>query len=224
MTAWRDRLVLFAKEPVPGRAKTRLAAALGRGPAAILYAAFLEDLSAALGGPWEAVVAHDGADRRLREIFREPWSFRAQGGGDLGARLARATRDAFEAGRERVVLAGSDAPTLAAREVAAAFAALGRADVALAPAPDGGFTLAALGRRVDPTALFGGVRWSTDRALADVEQAAAGAGLRVEFLGPVPDVDVVADLIRLLDTLEGDPSLAPATRRALATHREVPVG
>jgi len=224
VTAGRDRLVLFAKEPVPGRVKSRLAAALGRGPAAVLYAAFLEDLSAALRGPWEAVVAHDGADRRLREIFPEPWSFQAQGGGDLGARLARAARDAFDGGRERVVLAGSDAPTLGAREVVEALAALGRADVALAPAPDGGFTLAGLGRRVAPEALFGGVRWSTARALADVEQAAAAAGLRVERLEPVPDVDVVADLTRLLDALKGDPSLAPATRRALGAHREVPVG
>jgi rSAM/selenodomain-associated transferase 1 len=220
----RGRLVLFAREPVAGQVKSRLAAALGRRPAALLYAAFLEDLARALApGAWEATVAYDGEPRRLRATFGSGWSFRPQGDGDLGARMTRAASLSFDEGSRAVVLAGSDAPTLTGRDVAAAFDALGRADVVLAPAPDGGFTLAGFRRAADPPRVFAGVRWSTHRTLEDARGAAAVAGCGVELLDPVADVDVVEDLPRLFEALRNDPTLAPATRRALATHDEIPV-
>ncbi len=224
MRAVRRRLVLFAREPVAGRVKTRLAAALGRGPAAVLYAAFLEDLSRALRGPWEAVLSHDGdAGPRLRAVFDDGWRMAPQGEGDLGERLSRAAGLAFSEGARLVVLAGSDVPTLTAREVGAAFDALSAADVVFAPSPDGGFSLVGLRPPADPGALFSGVAWSSDRAFRETRANAERAGLSVALLPGVPDVDVVEDLAPLLEALRNDLALAPATRRALAAHHEVPV-
>jgi len=223
MSTGRDRLVLFAREPVAGRVKTRLAAALGRGPAAVLYAAFLEDL-AAVRGPWERVVAHEGEPGpRLRAAFGEVWRFVPQGDGDLGERLERAAALAFSEGAGRVVLAGSDAPTLTAREVGAAFDALGAADIVFAPAPDGGFSLVGLHPPAEPATLFRNVAWSTARALSDTRANAERSGLSVASLPELPDVDVAEDLGRLLEALGREPALAPATRRALAGHHEAPV-
>jgi len=220
----RGRLVLFAREPVAGRVKTRLAAALGRGPAALLYAAFLEDLSGALRGPWEGVVAHDGvAGPRLRAAFGDGWRFAPQGEGGLGERMARAAASALSDGAGRVVLAGSDAPTLTAREVEAAFDALVAADVVFAPSPDGGFSLVGLRPPADPAALFSGVAWSSALAFRETRGNAERAGLAVALLPAVPDVDVAGDLGPLLEALRKEPALAPATRRALAAHDEVPV-
>jgi hypothetical protein len=220
----RGRLVVFAREPVAGRVKTRLAAALGRGPAAVLYAAFLEDLAEALRGPWEPVVALDGeAGPRLRAAFGEGWRFAPQGEGDLGDRLTRAAALAFSEGAGPAVLVGSDAPTLTARNVEAAFDALLAADSVFAPAPDGGFSLAGLRPSADPAALFRNVAWSSPRALADARRNAEAAGLSVALLPEVPDVDVAGDLASLLETLRKEPALAPATRRALAAHHEIPV-
>ncbi len=224
MSTGRGRLVLFAREPVAGRVKTRLAAAFGRGPAAVLYAAFLEDLAAALRGPWETVLAHDGeAGPRLRAAFGEGWRFAPQGEGDLGDRLTRAAALAFSEGAGPAVLSGSDAPTLTARDVEAAFDALAAADAVFAPAPDGGFSLVGLRPPADPAAIFGNVAWSSPRALGDARGNAERAGLSVALLREVPDVDVAGDLAPLLRTLRREPALAPATRRALAAHHEVSV-
>jgi rSAM/selenodomain-associated transferase 1 len=215
----RERLVLFAKEPAAGRVKTRLAAGIGAGKAAALYGAILTDLAAALVAPsWEAVLAVEGDETVvLARIFSSNWSFRPQGPGSLGDRLARAAAAAFEEGAERVALAGSDAPTLGALEVGAAFAALDESDLAVAPAPDGGFSLAALKRLVNPIPLFGSVRWSTAFALSDLRRNADTFGLRAALLPQVPDVDVVEDLLPLRERLSADGRIAPATRAFLAT-------
>ncbi len=218
--AGRPRLCLLAREPAPGRVKTRLAAVLGPRRAAALYAAFLEDLAAALPSPaWTSVLAHAGRRPgvRLTRLFRAPWILRSQGGGTLGEKLARAARTAFRTGAPRVLLAGSDAPTLSATDLSGALSALRSSDIALAPAPDGGFSLAGLGPRARGGEVFLAVRWSTRFALADVLRNAAELGLRVALLPSIPDVDVAADLAPLRRRLERETGRAPATRFLLDT-------
>jgi uncharacterized protein len=214
------RLVLFAKEPVAGRVKTRLAAGIGFSRAAALYRAFLEDLAVALPSrEWEAFVAHaePEAGPRLRKLFGPPWLLAPQGGGGLGERLARAVARAFRDGAEKAVLAGSDAPTLTAGDVSAALLALDGSDLTFAPARDGGFSMTGLRPPADPSKLFAAVRWSTELALADACRNAADLGLRVAFLPQIPDVDVAEDLSLLRERLAREPGGAPATRSLLAS-------
>jgi hypothetical protein len=215
----RARLVLFAREPAAGRVKTRLAAAIGAERAAVLYEAFLRDLARALVSPsWEAVVAADGTETPgLSGIFAAGWSLVPQGSGTLGDRLARAAAGAFAAGAGRVALAGSDAPTMRASDVAAALAALDTSDLAVAPAPDGGFSLAALRAGTSTTDLFAAIRWSTEFALPDLVRNAAALGLRAVTLPAIPDVDVAEDLPPLRRRLAENGGLAPATRAFLGT-------
>jgi rSAM/selenodomain-associated transferase 1 len=211
------RLVLFAKEPEAGRVKTRLARTIGLDAAARLYEAFLEDLAAGLGGPWERAVAHDGeGGPKLREIFKEGWSFQPQGDGSLGERMARAVARAFAEDSSKVIVVGSDAPTLTAGHLASAFAALEEADVVFAPSPDGGYSLVGVRRPVDASKVFAaGIRWSTAHALEDTEAAAKSAGYRVARLEAVADIDVEADLAALTDLLRLRPDLAPLSRKVL---------
>jgi rSAM/selenodomain-associated transferase 1 len=210
-------LVLFAKEPVAGRVKTRLAGTIGAEAAARLYEAFLEDLAAGLGGEWERLLACDGdGGPRLKRIFRQGWTLQPQGEGTLGERMARAVVRAFAGDASKVTIAGSDAPTLTAGDIASAFAALEEADVVLAPSPDGGYSLAGLRRPVAASKVFGtDIRWSTKYALADTRRAAESVGYVVRFLEPVPDVDVSEDLAALTDLLRLRPDLAPFSRKAL---------
>jgi rSAM/selenodomain-associated transferase 1 len=207
-----QRVVLYAKEPVAGRVKTRLAREIGDAAAAALYAAFLEDLAVALPAPgrWEAVLAHaePEAGPFLRKTFGAPWTLSPQGDGSLGMRL----RNAFEGAH--VVVAGSDAPTLGRTDLEEAFGALaGGADVVFAPSPDGGFSL--IGTRKKPGDFLEGVRWSTEYALDDARRAAERLGLRVALIAPVPDVDVLEDLGILSSSLSKQIFLCPATRRAV---------
>jgi uncharacterized protein len=231
MTGPVRRIVLFAREPVAGRVKTRLAREIGAGPATALYGAFLTDLAAALPDPgWDAVLAHaePEAGPFLRKTFRPPWTLVPQGEGSLGERLENAFRGALAGEDAHVVVAGSDAPTLGRRELEAAFRALaGDAEVVFAPAPDGGFSLVGIagvpGGLSRPGDFLGGVRWSTACALEDARRAAERLGRRVALLAPLPDVDVLEDLAALSSSLSREVSFCPATRRAVAAlHGRVP--
>ncbi len=109
----------------------------------------------------------------------------AQGGGDLGARMQRAF-DALPPGP--AVLVGSDIPDLGPRQIAAAFAALGRRPLVFGPALDGGFWLVGQRRLQPQPGLFAGVRWSSASALADTI-ANIPPGLCHALLDPLSDVD-----------------------------------
>jgi uncharacterized protein len=214
------RVVLFAREPLAGHVKTRLAREIGEPAATALYTAFLQDLAVALPDParWDVVLAHAEFEPGpfLVGTFRAPWELFPQGDGSLGDRLSRAVIRSRMEGRRDVVVAGSDAPTLGREELVAAFAALEEdADVVFAPAPDGGYSLVGLRGHVDPAAVFTAVRWSSAHALADSRRSAEGRGCRVRLLPTVPDVDEVKDLAALGPMFLADPAVAPATRRAL---------
>ena len=207
----------MAKEPIAGRVKTRLAEAVGDARALALYRAFLSDLAKALFSPdeWRSELAHaePEAGPFLRSAF-SAWTFRTQGEGSLGDRLARCARTEDEGD---VVLVGSDAPLLTALVVRDAFHALtDRAEVVFAPAPDGGYSLVGLRHGVPGAEVFASVRWSTEHALADSRAAAERAGCRVALLPEAMDVDVAADLETLRAALAANPGLAPVTCRALA--------
>jgi len=107
----------------------------------------------------------------------------------LGQKMERAMRPF-----RRVLLAGSDIPGLRAADIAAGFAALGRADAVFGPAEDGGYWLVGMGPR-RPARPFAGVRWSSEHALADTLRNFRGR--RVAFLRRMRDVDTAEDLAAL---------------------------
>lgn len=204
---------MFAKEPVAGRVKTRLAPALGAAGAARLYVAFLEDLGLVLDRwgrgrvTWfvEGDPAHPSF--RGREV-------RGQAGGDLGDRLEAAFAWAFSEGPGPVGVIGSDSPLLEPGHLDELLGAVaGPAEAAVIPADDGGYTGLALGAPCP--AAFRGIAWSTGGLLGQTLRALDAAGFRVRVLAAVPDVDEPADLRRLACRLRERPGLAPHTFRAL---------
>lgn len=128
--------------------------------------------------------------------------------GDLGLRMVHTLKTGLEEGYRRVLIAGSDAPTLPADHVRSLLAS--DKDVALGPSEDGGF-YAISASRVD-SEMFKGVRWSQPKTLVETMNAIRRCGLSVE-LGPQWfDVDEPADLERLV--AEG--GLPPETSACLA--------
>lgn len=212
-----NHLVVFAKEPVAGRVKTRLARTLGEGPATLLYAAFLEDLAAGLGDVRAArsVATHEAVPGPVLERVFAGWTFVPQGEGDLGVRLARVSAHAFSAGASRVVIVGSDAPALSAADVVGAFTRLLEVQVLFAPSPDGGYSLVGLASPDLAKAFESPIRWSTPHALEDSVSAFSACGARAELLPGIADVDEEEDLGRLLAFLESHPGRAPRTLEAL---------
>lgn len=201
--AARPLVLLFVRPPVRGRVKTRLAATEGAGEALRIYRALAEDVhAAALAAQAEGradlalcVDAGDDAEPAVGEVARWLPGARhlwAQGPGDLGQRLARAFVRGFAAGAPAVAAVGSDVVGLTPGRLAQAFEALTRADVALAPAPDGGYGLLALAAPAPQ--LFERVPWSTAGVAEVTRERAREAGLRLEDLAPLRDVDVAQDL------------------------------
>ena len=184
------KLVVFAKAPVMGRAKTRLAAGIGNVHALRLYRAMTARvLRNVRDARWRTVVAV--SPDRARVKLWEGVATVPQGGGSLSPRLARAMDV-----RGPVCVIGTDCPQVGARDVADAFALLRTHDVVLGPADDGGFWLVGA-RKAEAWAeagMFAGVRWSTEHALADVRGNVERAGGRVGELRTLVDVDDVAAL------------------------------
>ena len=215
----RSRLIVFARYPEPGRAKTRLIPALGAEGAARLQHRMTLDTLAQVDRlphrrPIEVEIRYaGGTEPALRGLYGPNRHYRPQTDDDLGRRLTAATAEAFAEGCERVAVIGTDCPGLTAEILALAFDALAAADVVLGPATDGGYYLIGL-RRMIPK-LFQDIPWSTDRTLAATLEAARRVGARVRLLVPLDDVDRPEDL-RREDGAGVAPTAAPTAAPTIA--------
>lgn len=193
------RVIVMAKAPVAGYAKTRLIPALGAEGAAqlaqrLLRHAIAQALAAGVG-PVDLCCAPDAQHAVFAELAGEAHvSLSEQGDGDLGARMSRALECAL-ATHERALLIGTDAPALDAAYLHAARDRLADHDAVLGPAVDGGYTLIGL-RRFEPS-LFEAMPWSTPQVLAITRERLRAAGLRHAELPPLHDIDEPADLVHL---------------------------
>jgi uncharacterized protein len=204
-------LVVFAREPVAGRVKTRLAATIGAAAALRLHVAFVEDvcaLAAGIAGRLVLAVAGDPEHPGFAGLSVERM---AQGEGDLGARMDRALGLGGA-----VCIIGSDAPTVPRAHLADAFRLLEDAEVVLGPSTDGGYWL--VGARRPAPELFCDMAWGTPAVLPETLRRLAGA--RAALLPFHYDVDEAGDLALLRAHLVHlPPTVAPATRRTLADLR-----
>jgi rSAM/selenodomain-associated transferase 1 len=193
-------MLVVAKAPVPGLAKTRLAAALGAaGAADVAAAALLDTLDAVAATPAAArVVALTGdidAARSAAELRERLTGFTVipQRGNGFGERLANAHHDAGEAGYP-VVQIGMDTPQVSATLLADCARRLLHTDAVLGPAQDGGWWLLGL-RDVDGADCLRTVPMSRSDTGARTLRALADRGLAVELATELTDVDVLDDIV-----------------------------
>jgi hypothetical protein len=192
-------IIVFAKAPVAGFAKTRLAPALGAAGAAALAERMLRhalaQAVAADVGPVELCAAPDASHPALRAAAAACGaSLAGQGTGDLGMRMHHAfARHLMQ--HARALLIGSDAPALEAAVLRQAAGALLDHDAVFVPALDGGYILVGL-RRADPR-WFAGMTWSHPHVMEDTRARLRTASVRWKELAPVADVDEPADLAHL---------------------------
>lgn len=189
--------------PEAGVTKTRLAPALGAAGAARLYRAFLDDTvrrtEAVEAERRELWLAGDEAGRAEVGERHPGLEVRAQPGDDLGERMARAMEGAFSRGAGRVLIVGTDHPTLPVDRLRRAFSLLSSMDLVLGPSDDGGYYAVGLRREAWPGAarIFRDVPWSTARVLDVTRARAESAGLSRRELPEWYDVDRPSDLERL---------------------------
>lgn len=194
----RDRLIIFARYPEVGKAKTRLIPALGPEGATALYRQLAEYTLAQVHAfqlryPVDIEVRFAGGTQELMQRWLgQDLLHTEQGAGDLGERMARSLQAAFAAGATRSVIIGTDCPQLDAAILQTAFAQLEQHDLVLGPAQDGGYYLIGL-RRVVP-ALFAEIAWSTAAVFAQTVELAEQLGLAIALLPTLSDIDYPEDL------------------------------
>ncbi|MEO3789422.1 TIGR04282 family arsenosugar biosynthesis glycosyltransferase [Nonomuraea sp. B10E15] len=202
----RTQIVVIAKEPVPGKVKTRLVPPLTSEEAAAVAGAALEDTLRA--------VARAPAVRRVLALDGAPGTWLPSGftvlpqrGGGLDERLAAAFEDAYRLLPVPVVLIGMDTPQITPDLLAEAVALLDGRDAVFGPANDGGFWLLGL-RDPDPALLLGVPMSEPDTGEVQLRRMEE-AGMSVASLPCLTDVDTMADAVEVA-------ALAPHSRYAAA--------
>ena len=194
-------LLVFAKAPVPGRVKTRLARTIGDDAAASAYRALAErTLATAAAARRAGVVGRVELwlDPESDPAAIAPWPERygvtvaTQAGDDLGARMRNALRASIARGAPALLI-GTDVPGYDIGYLAHAAAALERHDAVVGPAEDGGYVLIGVARDID---AFGDVPWSTPGVMAATRERLAAAGAKHVELPPLWDVDTGDDHAR----------------------------
>lgn len=192
-------VIVFARAPVPGHAKTRLIPVLGAQGAAALAQRMLEHAVAVACnadiGPVELCVTPNGSHAVFDALrVRHGIDVIEQGEGDLGARMHRALERALSKA-PAAILFGTDLPDLDAHALRSAATALNDHDAVFVPALDGGYGL--VGLRHPAPALFCDIAWSTSEVMPSTRVRAGLIGLRIAELPPVADIDEPGDLNRV---------------------------
>lgn len=180
----RPLLFIFAKAPLMGKAKTRLAADIGRVHALRVYRAMSAKILREVEDPrWDAVL-YITPDRSIDATFGGLWPAHmpraTQKDGDLTARLARV----FSV-KVPTIAIGTDAPQVKKRNIAKAFKALKTNPAVFGPADDGGFWLIGLNGPAKQ-GLFEDIRWSHPETFADMKAKLDG---RIHLICTLMDVD-----------------------------------
>ena len=193
------RIAVFAKAPVAGRVKTRLAGELGEEGAAALHAALvtraLRTAIEARVGTTELWCAPDASHPFFAGCAAGfGVALRTQAGRDLGERMAHAIDETLGRG-ERALVIGGDCPALDAEVLRLAARTLDDHEAVFVPAEDGGYVLVGAAARVP--GLFDGIEWGGDSVMAATRQRLTRAGARWRELDPLWDVDRPEDYARM---------------------------
>ena len=224
-------ILVFGREPAPGRVKTRLVPPLSPEDAARLYEAFLQDVLERAGRVVgvDVILLGEGARNespRLDSLARAAGvPFRAQRGADLGERLRAGLADTLLEPRPYAIALGGDHPNLPMALLGEMSARLERgAAAALIPSEDGGYC--AIGLRSPTLDPFTGIPWSTAKVLDATLDSLHRSGIEPVLLPAWYDVDTLSDLERLArETATMDPDhgdFPAATARVLLAMRLQP--
>jgi len=198
-------LIILAKAPVPGFAKTRLIPAVGStGAAAIAESLLIHALDQAIDtgiNRIELCASPDPAHPLIRRTLERVNGWTAsrchlsrQSVGDLGHRMHHSTSRLL-AHHEKVLLAGTDAPALTTERIRQASSALDRYPAVFVPAFDGGYAL--VGLTTTAPFLFENIAWSTPTVMATTRERLREQQWTWLELDPVHDIDEPDDLAHL---------------------------
>ena len=187
----KNLLIIFTRNPILGKVKTRLAKTVGDKTALDIYTFLLKKTKEiTLDSPCDKVVYY--SEKLIKNDIWNCNSFRkeVQSGEDLGAKMKNSFYDAFENNYRKVVLIGSDIYDLESYHINEAFKKLETNDVVMGPALDGGYYLIGL-KKMHPK-IFDNKKWGSSTVRKDTLKNLEKVD--VHLLPILNDVDVIEDI------------------------------
>ncbi len=188
-----DLLIIFVKNPIAGKVKTRLAESVGSQNALHIYKTLLRHTHAAAGRmDADTQIWYSSFIDKTDLWENESFDKHLQKGESLGRRMAQAIGKGFNDGYSRVVIIGSDCADLTAGHIRKAFTVLNSTDCVIGPARDGGYYLLGLSRFLPP--LFEDIEWSKPTVFEDSIKILGQNNFSVDLLEELNDIDTIEDL------------------------------
>ena len=197
-----NAVILFARDPILGQVKTRLSSSFDDETILRLYTCFVEDSLGKIRQVDNADCFVGISPSNISGFFNgiEDSGTRLfiQQGKDLGDKMRQAFVDRFSDGYKKVVIIGSDSPSLPVSYINQALNS--DKDLMLGPSTDGGYYLIAMTGKVSE--VFDGIAWGTEQVLDETLNRVKKAGVSLELLPVWYDVDFPEDLKFLKTHLE----------------------
>jgi len=202
-----NALIIFTREPVAGKTKTRLMPYYTPEQCAMLHKCFIRDIAKEMkSADADIVVAYTGGEPAfLRKVFGRSSFFIEQKGRDIGERMKNAIADALSLGYEKAVLVGTDIPELEAETIDTAFTMLDASDAVIGPTEDGGYYLIGMKQVLDEP--FEVKLYGTDTVYAETTAFMRNAGIVTEEVEPYSDIDTPEDLAGFRSRMREDAHL-----------------
>ena len=193
----KNALVLFAKAPIAGEVKTRLQPEVSPENSARFQDALIKDsifMISKINNVEKFLYFLPEDKKYLFEKFTDGLSFqlKCQNGVDLGEKMKNAFHDLFNKGFSRVVIIGTDSPTLPKEYVNKAFIELNEASLVIGPSVDGGYYLLGFKEKVSP--VFSPVEWGSNKVLLQTEELIKKHNLKLSLLPVHYDIDTIENL------------------------------
>lgn len=186
-------LMIFVKNPIPGKVKTRLAKTMGEEKALEIYRQLLDHTHKVTQKLAVDKIVFYSDEVITDDIWEESsYDKKVQEGSDLGKRMVNAFKYAFSKGYRKAIIIGSDCFDITPKIINEAFAALPANNFVIGPTHDGGYYL--LGMATLYASVFKNKRWSSDEVLHDTLVDIRNINGSYKLLKELTDIDTEADL------------------------------
>ena len=202
-----NAIIVFAKLPVEGKVKTRLAKDMGESFATSFYKVCVEHTFNVLSEFNTSSVQiflfyPEGSEtKKIKKWAGNKFSYFKQKGDDLGEKMYNAFKLIFQKNCKKVIIIGTDLPDINHETIKDAFSYLETRDCVLGPSNDGGYYL--LGFKTKVIDLFSGINWSSGSVLKKTEEKLAQNGATYFLLNELIDIDTKEDLENWLKHFSG---------------------
>lgn len=189
----KNAVIIFVRNPVLGKVKTRLAKGIGDERALQVYRLLLQHtLQITQNLVCDKLVFYADEIPDDDAWIGEQFQRFPQPDGDLGERMMAAFKKAFTSGYQKVLIIGSDCYQLTSAIINEAFEKLDEKDVVTGPTFDGGYYLLGMKKLIRP--FLQHKKWSTDTVFTDTIKDAERISLTVFTGQKLHDVDEATDL------------------------------